>query len=302
MSLDGVVSQLPENTIEPVNVALQRTQGIAADLVEAAPVVAVALVVYFLFWGLGTVVRKVVIRVIERTDQPEHVARIFGRLARWVVLTFGLLVAVTIVFPSLTAQSLLSTLGIGGVAIGFAFRDIFTNLLSGLLLLLTRPFRIGDQIVSSQAEGTVEDIQMRATVVRTAANRRILIPNAELFTGRVQVNTAHEVVRGDFEVYVGLTAKLEGLLEEIIETVKTVPEVEDSRPPTAIVTRFTDSKAVISVRFWVSPPRQRDLMAVSSAVMTAVSELLQERRVWIDPPKPCQVYVSSEGAKLQTTL
>lgn len=135
----------------PVAVAWQRTQDIGLSLVAALPALGVALVVYGLFWLGSALLRAAVVRVVRRTGQPEHVARIFGRLARWALLTLGLLVAVTITFPSLTAQSLLSTLGIGGVAIGFAFRDIFTNLLSGLILLVTQPFRIGDQIVAGSA-------------------------------------------------------------------------------------------------------------------------------------------------------
>ncbi|MFC7543286.1 mechanosensitive ion channel family protein [Siccirubricoccus deserti] len=78
----------------------------------------------------------------------------------------------------MSAADLFNLLGIGGVAIGFAFRDVLQNLLAGVLILLTRPFRIGDQIRHGEQEGTVEDIWIRATVLRTYDNRRILIPNA----------------------------------------------------------------------------------------------------------------------------
>ncbi|MBR7552348.1 mechanosensitive ion channel, partial [Mycobacterium tuberculosis] len=76
------------------------------------------------------------------------------------------------------------------VAIGFAFKDIFQNLLSGILLLLSEPFRIGDQIISGNFEGTVEDIQIRATTIRTYDGRKVVIPNSQLYTSPMTVNTA----------------------------------------------------------------------------------------------------------------
>ncbi|WP_229755789.1 mechanosensitive ion channel family protein, partial [Deinococcus soli (ex Cha et al. 2016)] len=112
-------------------------------------------------------------------------------LTRFQTLALGVLVALTVVFPTLTAASLFGALGVRGVAIGFAFKDIFQNLLAGLLILITRPFRIGDQIVSGEHEGTVEDIQVRATLLHTYDNRRVVIPNSELYTNRVIVNTAY---------------------------------------------------------------------------------------------------------------
>jgi small conductance mechanosensitive channel len=81
-------------------------------------------------------------------------------------------------------------LGIGSVAIGFAFQNILQNFLAGILLLLQEPFQIGDWITITGLEGQVEDIQTRATVIRTADGNRIVIPNAVLFTNPVTVARA----------------------------------------------------------------------------------------------------------------
>ncbi|MEX5538851.1 mechanosensitive ion channel domain-containing protein, partial [Pseudomonas syringae] len=87
-----------------------------------------------------------------------------------------------IAIPGFTPGQLMSALGIGSVAIGFAFKDIFQNLLSGILILLSEPFRIGDAIVCNGLEGTVEDIQIRATTLRSYDGRRLVIPNATVYT------------------------------------------------------------------------------------------------------------------------
>ena len=92
--------------------------------------------------------------------------------------------------PSFTASDLIKTLGIGGVAIGFAFQNILQNFLAGILLLLHEPFRIGDQINVSGLEGIVDTIQTRATIIHTPDGHRVVIPNATLFTNPVIVRSA----------------------------------------------------------------------------------------------------------------
>ena len=90
-----------------------------------------------------------------------------GRLAQAVVLVFGLLVAATVVAPSFHTADSIKVLGVRGIAIGFAFRDILQNFLVGIILLLHEPFRLGDQTKIDEFEGTVEAIESRATVIKT---------------------------------------------------------------------------------------------------------------------------------------
>ena len=86
-----------------------------------------------------------------------------NRVGSTVIVFFGVLIGLVIAIPGFTPGQLMSALGIGSVAIGFAFKDIFQNLLSGVLILLGEPFKIGDDIIVNGLEGTVEDIQIRAT-------------------------------------------------------------------------------------------------------------------------------------------
>jgi small conductance mechanosensitive channel len=106
------------------------------------------------------------------------------------VIIFGFLIAFSAVAPSFHAADLVKMLGIGSVAIGFAFQNILQNFLAGILLLLQEPFQIGDWISVTGLDGKVEDIQARATVITTADGKRIVIPNAVLFTNPVTVGPA----------------------------------------------------------------------------------------------------------------
>lgn len=117
-----------------------------------------------------------------------------------------------------------------------ALRDILENLIAGVLIQFTRPFTIGDQIVSGDAEGTVTDIQFRATVVRTYDNRAVVIPNSELYTNRVVVNTRHESVRHQVDITVPNTYSLEPIREAILEVLYGEERVLDAPSSEAFVT------------------------------------------------------------------
>jgi small conductance mechanosensitive channel len=96
------------------------------------------------------------------------------------------------------------------------------NFLAGILLLLTEPFRIGDQIIVTGFEGTVEDIQTRATMIRTYDGRRVVIPNAQLFTQSVIVNTAFALRRLEYDLDIDPSNNGERAKELILEAISSV--------------------------------------------------------------------------------
>ncbi len=157
--------------------------------VAALPNLGLALIVFVLFFLAGQAIRRLVRRLSDATRRHRNLGLVLGRLAQWATVLVGLLVSLSIVLPAFKPGDVVQLLGIGSIAIGFAFRDIFQNFLAGILILLNEPFRIGDQIVVNNYEGTVEDIQTRATTIKTYDGRRVVIPNADLFTNSVTVNT-----------------------------------------------------------------------------------------------------------------
>lgn len=102
-------------------------------------------------------------------------------------MILGFLIAISVVAPSFKASDLIKTLGVGTVAIGFAFQNILQNFLAGILILVQEPFHIGDLISVTGIEGRVDDIQTRATVITADSGRQVVIPNATLFTNPVAV-------------------------------------------------------------------------------------------------------------------
>ncbi len=224
--------------------------------------------------------------VAQRAGQPRGIALVFSRIVSWLVLALGVLVALTVIFPTLTAASLFGALGVSGVAIGFAFKDIFQNLLAGILILITRPFRIGDQIVSGDHEGVVEDIQVRATLLRTYDNRRVVIPNSELYTNRVTVNTAYDHRRLSVTVGIGYGDDIAAARTLILETLGGLDGLLQDPPPSVLVRELGDFSVNLDVRFWIDPPVRREAVEAQDIVLEAIRNALPA--AGFDLPFPTQ--------------
>ena len=205
--------------------AVDQIQGMGDAFLRRLPHIAVALLVFVAFYLAAKVLRGVTRRVFQKRTRHRNVGFVVGRLAQGTLIILGLLIALVIALPAFRPGQLVQLLGISSVAIGFAFRDILQNFLAGILLLLTEPFKIGDQIRFGDYEGVVEDIQTRATMIRTYDSRRIVIPNAELFTNSVTVNTAFQHRRREYDVGIGFGDDVERAKELMLEATRAVEGV-----------------------------------------------------------------------------
>jgi small conductance mechanosensitive channel len=162
------------------------------SVISSLPNLLIALLIFAGFLVLASTAKSMVRRISLRREHRKNLTLLLGQLAQTLVLILGFLVAVSVVAPSFHAANLIQMLGIGSVAIGFAFQNILQNFLAGILLLIQEPFSLGDWISVTGIEGTVLDIQTRATVVLTQDGKRVVIPNAVLFTNPVSVGQSRE--------------------------------------------------------------------------------------------------------------
>lgn len=156
-------------------------------VISLLPNIVLAIGIFILFLIIAAAAKSIVRRVTLRRKRRQSLGILLGQLAYIAMTIFGVLIAISAVAPSFHASDLIGMLGIGSVAIGFAFQNILQNFLAGILLLMQEPFEIGDWIAVTGFEGKVDDIQTRATIITTADGKRIVIPNAVLFTNPVVV-------------------------------------------------------------------------------------------------------------------
>ncbi len=248
------------------------------------PNIVLALIVFAIFFFAARAIRRLVRRLTRNRHHARNLGLVLGRLAQGATLLLGLFVSLSIVIPTFRAGDLVQLLGISGVAIGFAFRDILQNFLAGILILLTEPFQIDDQIVFKNFEGTVESIQTRATTIRTYDGRRIVIPNSELFTNSVTVNTAFENRRLEYDIGIGYGDDIDQAKQLILEAIHTVDSVLKDPVPEALVMDLAESTVNIRARWWIKPPRRADALNSRDKVICAIKKKLVENG--IDLPFP----------------
>ncbi len=208
----------------------------------------------------------------------------------WLV---GTLLASLLLFPGLRLGDVVATLGLGSVAVGFAFQDIFKNFLAGILLLANEPFRIGDAVIIGTYEGVVTHIDIRTTNVRTYAGELVLIPNSIVFTSSVQVRTAYTQRRTDLVVGVAYATDLGAAAELATRTVAALEGV--SAEPSVVVdaTEFADSAINLTVRYWTASEKQAVLRTQTRAIV-ALKEAFDGAAIEIPFPSRTLYYASDQ--------
>ncbi|BAZ20651.1 MscS mechanosensitive ion channel [Kalymmatonema gypsitolerans NIES-4073] len=269
-----------------ISAAWNKVQNMINGFMVLLPNIVLALIVFAFFFFIAGRIKGLVKRLTRKHRQARNLGLVLGRLAQGVTILIGLFIALSILIPSFKAGDLVQLLGISGVAIGFAFRDILQNFLAGILILLTEPFQIDDQIVFKDFEGTVENIQTRATTIRTYDGRRIVIPNSELFTNSVTVNTAFENRRLEYDVGIGYGDDIDRAKQLMLQAIHSVDSVLQDPAPEALVMELAQSTVNIRARWWIKPPRRADALDSRDKVISAIKKKLVENG--IDLPFPTQ--------------
>lgn len=263
----------PEVGVETADV-LTSLNNMLDSFVQALPRVGVALIVFLLIYFIARLLTPLIKRVGATTGLSRQALTAVARLTRWTITIVGLLVALVIIFPTFGFGQLIELLGIGGVAIGFAFRDIIQNFLAGILLLLTEPFQVGDQIIVNEYEGTVHEIETRATKIKTYDNRLVVIPNSDLFTDSIIVNTAFPHRRLQYDIGIGYGDDVEQARQLMLEAMHETEGVLEDPAPDVRVVELGDFAVKLRARWWIDPTKRAEAVAVQDEVLTNIKQKL----------------------------
>lgn len=260
--------------------------------VAALPRLIVALVVVFLTALIAYVVKHLMNNIMRRVGLRRNlrdVLRLLTGVTLWLV---GGLIALTVVFPTITPGKALTTLGLGSVAIGFAFKDTFENFLAGILILLREPFRIGDHVECEGAEGEVERITIRDTHIRQTDGQLVVVPNAQLFHNPVTVRTDRELRRATVICGVAYGENVDEARDVITEAVRGVDMVRDDvRDVQVFAKAFGASSIDFEVTWWTGS-QPVDIRASRDQVVGAIKHALDDAGIEI--PFPYRTLTVSE--------
>jgi small conductance mechanosensitive channel len=260
---------------EPLTVQRLRDsfEQFAGQLIDWLPRLLAALLFLLVTVLVARAVRRGVGRALRRTAIEPHLELLLAKLAYIAVATAGVLVALS--FGGVNLGVLVGSLGLATVALGFALQDIVSNFAAGIVLLLEHPFTRGDYITTADAEGTVEDVRVRATQLRSPDGQRVLVPNKQLFTN--VLTNASATMRRRVEIVLELPYGQDAAKarEVLLGAASSVDGVSDDPPPRLLTEDLGENALSLRLWCWVDP-RAADPVRVRSAVLEATEAALRD--------------------------
>ena len=265
-------------------------------LVDAMPRVGIALATLLVLLLVGRLLGGLVRRRYLALDRPSF-ANVMSRVTRLLLGLLGVLTALTIVFPTVKPVNVLGSLGFFSIAVGFAFRDILENLLAGMLLLFRAPFRTGDEVDVEGTRGTVVEINLRETVIRSYEGRKVLIPNATVYKNQLVVQTGYDAVRSEGAVGVAYESDVELARSAALRALRGTDGVLERPEPLVLVGDLGTSTVELQLLFWTAP-QQRVVRVVRDRALAAVKAALDEAGVEM----PAEIVVLQGTPSLKAAL
>ena len=257
----------------------------AEVLARMTPRLAVAVIALASTWAASRIAGMIIERIGRRLHLRTALTEVITMLVSALIWVIGILVASAIAFPSVTPADLLTALGLGSIAIGFAFKDIFENFFAGILILLREPFKLGDHIECGEIEGSVERISVRDSHVRQTDGQRVVVPNAKLFQNPVTVRTDLDLRRATIICGVAYGADADEAQRVIHDAVIAVDSVRDDvRDVQVFAHGFGASSVDFEVAWWTGS-RPLDIRTSRDQVVRAIKRALDEADIEIPFPQ-----------------
>ncbi len=245
------------------------------EIVLAAVIVVAALVLAF-------VLRRLLVRLLDRGDADRNIGRLSGRFLSLAVVAVGIVYALDLLGVRL--GPVLGALGVGGIALAFALQDILQNFVAGVLLQVRRPFKVREQIRSGDFEGTVRDVNLRTVELTTFDGLTVYLPNADVLKTPIVNYTRTPHSRTTLTVGLAYATNLEPARQILIAACTGVAGVQASPVPEAWVEEFADSTINVAVRYWHSA-QIAETWRVRSEVAIAIKTALDEAGITIAFPQ-----------------
>ncbi len=217
---------------------------------------------------------------LQRSEIDETLSKFLARSVRWLILLFVILGCLSVF--GIETTSFAAVLGSAGIAIGLAFQGALGNLAAGMMLLIFRPFKVGDVVTVAGQTGKIEEIELFTTALDTFDKRRFVIPNGEIFGTTIENISYHTERRADVAVGVSYSADIDTTREVLTKAAQNVPGSLSDPEPAIVLVDLGDSAVNWSVRVWAPAA---DFFPVLQATTRAVKMALDEANIEIPFPQ-----------------
>jgi len=264
-------------------------QELLVKFLTVLPKAIVAMVVLVIFFYLAGLISKMVRKALEKRETDHEVKLVIVNIIRWSIVAIGVFVALHQMGFDLSA--FLVSLGVVGFTIGFALQDISKNLVAGMLLLLQQPFDIGNVIGIDGYTGTVLNVDLRATEIRTLDGKIVLIPNADVYSHPITNFSRETKRRLDLTIGVACDSDLEFARGTALKAIADIEGLLTDPAPKLAFHNFGDSTIDCTLYFWINTQENGILDAKDAAVIGINSAFVENG---IEMPYPVQTVLMEQ--------
>ncbi len=261
----------------------EQFEALLIQAISFIPKLIVAIVIFIAALIVAGTAKRWAYQVVGERVDNEEMQQLFARLARWVVIIGGTLIALDQVDFDITG--FLTGLGIVGFTIGFALQDIAKNFIAGLLLLVQRPFTNKDRVQLAGFTGKVINVSTRDTVIETLNGEIVNLPNTNVLSNPIINYSQQPNLRRTVMIGLGYGQDVNQAMELFLETIRKTEGVLKTPEPEILAQELGDSALTLAARFWVNQ-RTHHRLKVQSEVVIALNAAAEAAN--IDLPYPIQ--------------
>ncbi|MBL8008166.1 MAG: mechanosensitive ion channel family protein [Ignavibacteria bacterium] len=255
--------------------------GFWNEILKILPRIVLAALILFLFVVTSGKIKSLIYKRLEHKTLDKLRAVFLARVFSWLFVTAGFVISMEILGLAGLAGGIITGAGVSAVILGFAFKNIGENFLSGLLLAFNRPFKIGDVIEIDKFTGSVTSLDFRSTQIKTQEGHDIFIPNSVIVNNSLINYTYDTRRRFDFIIQIDHTNDVEKAKEVINHSILKVKEVLKNPAPFVILDQLSTSIS-LKAFYWVDmAPMSRNLLEVKSEIIELSRDELNKNGIYI---------------------
>jgi small-conductance mechanosensitive channel len=220
-------------------------------LITMIPNFLLALVIALLTVVIAKILKKLFYKTLKKISKNEAINKLLASIIFAILLTVGLFIALRVLNLDKTVTSLLAGLGIAGLALGFAFKDIAANFIAGFYIAIKSPINVGDIIEYQGVKGIVKDIGLRASNIKTFQGQDVIMPNRLIMEDKYTHFTINKERRIDLDVGISYGDDLDKVELVTLKAINNISYINKQKPVDLYFKEFGDSAIIFTVRYWV---------------------------------------------------
>lgn len=254
------------------------------DFIKLLPNLVLAVVVLIIGLYLSKGIRNFTRSVVNRLSHGAVITNLLSSFIYMLCVGISIFIALSILGLDKAVTTILAGAGIAGIALAFAFQDIAANFMSGILIIVRKPLRVGDIVKIKDYMGKVNAITLRDIVLRTFQGQMVIIPNKEVFQNPIENFSLLGKRRMDLTIGVSYGDDLEKVKHVVLNAVQDIPGMAPNDPTTLFFEEFADSSINFSLRIWAATPEQIDYLRVRDETIVRIKKAFDEHNITIPFP------------------